>query len=41
VFWVYASNAARFEQSFRDIADRAKVFGRQGPKANIFKLLHN
>ena len=25
VFWVHASNAARFEQSFCDIADRVKI----------------
>ncbi|KAF2463408.1 TPR-like protein [Lindgomyces ingoldianus] len=41
VFWVHASNAARFEQSYRDIADSAKIPGRQNPKANIFKLLHD
>ena len=28
VFWVYASNTARFEESFRDIADIAKIAGR-------------
>ncbi|KAF2023084.1 hypothetical protein EK21DRAFT_105485 [Setomelanomma holmii] len=31
VFWVHASNHTRFEQSYRNIADRA----------NIFKLVHN
>jgi hypothetical protein len=41
VFWVHASNAARFEQSYRDIADTVKIFGRQNPKANIFKLVHD
>jgi hypothetical protein len=41
VFWVHASNAARFEQSFRDIADHAKIFGRQNPTANIFQLVHD
>jgi hypothetical protein len=41
VFWVHASNAARFEQSFRDIADRVKIFGRRDPQANIFKLVHD
>ncbi|KAH7305369.1 P-loop containing nucleoside triphosphate hydrolase protein [Rhexocercosporidium sp. MPI-PUGE-AT-0058] len=41
VFWVYASNAARFEQSFRDIADRVKIPGRQNPTANIFQLVHD
>ncbi|KAJ5604797.1 hypothetical protein N7510_009951 [Penicillium lagena] len=28
VFWVHASNEARFEQSFRDIADLVKILGR-------------
>ncbi|KAJ5537678.1 kinesin [Penicillium frequentans] len=41
VFWIHASNATRFEQSFREIADRAKVPGRHDPKANIFKIVHN
>jgi hypothetical protein len=41
VFWIHASNAARFEQSYRDIADTVKIFGRQNPKANIFKLVHD
>jgi hypothetical protein len=38
---VYASNAARFEQSFRDIADRVKVVGRLDLRANIFTLVHD
>ncbi|OQE16973.1 hypothetical protein PENSTE_c022G00411, partial [Penicillium steckii] len=41
VFWVHASNEARFEQSFRDIADQVKIYGRQDPKVNIFKLVEN
>lgn len=41
VLWVHASNAARFEQSCRDIADRVKIAGRQDPQADIFKLLHD
>ncbi|KAJ5900074.1 hypothetical protein N7495_004818 [Penicillium taxi] len=41
VFWVHASNEARFEQSFRDIADQVKISGRQNPKNNIFKLVEN
>jgi hypothetical protein len=41
VFWVHASNAARFEQSYRDIADRVKIAGRRDPQANIFKLVHD
>jgi hypothetical protein len=38
---VHASNAARFEQSYRDIADCVKISGQQDPKANIFKLVHD
>lgn len=41
VFWVHASNAARFEQSYRDIADCVKIAGRQDPNANILKLVHD
>ncbi|KAJ8118503.1 hypothetical protein OPT61_g520 [Boeremia exigua] len=41
VLWVYASNAARYEQSLRDIADAVKLAGRQDPQANIFKLVHD
>ncbi|OCK97191.1 uncharacterized protein K441DRAFT_470289, partial [Cenococcum geophilum 1.58] len=38
VFWVHASNAARLEQGFRDIADLVKLAGRTDPQANVFKL---
>jgi hypothetical protein len=41
VFWVHASNAARFEQSYRDTANCVKVPGRQNPKADIFQLVHD
>ncbi|CAI7666504.1 unnamed protein product [Penicillium palitans] len=41
VFWVHASNAARFEQSFRSIADQVKIPGRQDPKVNILNLVEN
>jgi len=41
VFWVHASNVARFEQSYRDIADGVKIFGRRDPKVYIFKLVHD
>ncbi|KAJ5660390.1 hypothetical protein N7507_006841 [Penicillium longicatenatum] len=41
VLWVHASNAARFEQSFRDIANQVKLPGRQDPQANIFELVEN
>jgi hypothetical protein len=38
---VHASNSARFEQSFRDIANCVKISGRQDPQANIFQLVHD
>ncbi|KUJ10972.1 uncharacterized protein LY89DRAFT_739942, partial [Mollisia scopiformis] len=41
VFWVHASNTARFEQSFRDIANCVKISGRQNPQADIFQLVHD
>ena len=41
MFWIYASNPARFEQSFRDMASCVKIAGRQDPKANIFELVHD
>ncbi|OCK85164.1 hypothetical protein K432DRAFT_343643 [Lepidopterella palustris CBS 459.81] len=41
IFWVHASNAARLEQSYRDIADQIKLLGRKDPQADIFKLVHN
>ncbi|KAI9715015.1 MAG: hypothetical protein M1812_006229 [Candelaria pacifica] len=41
VFWIHASNAARFEQSFQDIADCIKIFGRHNPQANIFQTVHD
>jgi hypothetical protein len=39
VFWIHASNVARFKQSCEETAGRAKLPGPQDPKANIFKLL--
>ena len=39
VFWIHASNAARLEQSCRDLVDQLKLEGREGPKAEMFKLL--
>ncbi|CZR51282.1 related to kinesin light chain [Phialocephala subalpina] len=41
VFWVHASNAARFEQSYGEIADHVKIPGRKNSKADIFKLVHD
>jgi hypothetical protein len=41
VFWVHAANAARFEQAYRDIANKAEIPGRENPKADILKLVYN
>ncbi|CAG7916566.1 unnamed protein product [Penicillium olsonii] len=41
VIWIYASNATRFEQSCRDVADQVRIPGRKIPKVNIFKLLRD
>jgi tetratricopeptide (TPR) repeat protein len=41
VLWAHASSTARLEQSFRDIADRVKIEGRQDSQVNIFKLVHD
>ncbi|KAF3390284.1 Kinesin light chain 3, partial [Penicillium rolfsii] len=41
VSWIHASNAVRFEQSCREIAERAKIPGRQNPRANIYKLIYD
>lgn len=38
---MHASNAARFKQSYRDIANYIKVPRRQDPKADIFQLVHD
>ncbi|KAJ5157885.1 uncharacterized protein N7482_008985 [Penicillium canariense] len=39
VFWIHASNATRFEQSFQTIAETVKIPGRRDRKANIFRLV--
>ncbi|CAI7618642.1 unnamed protein product [Penicillium viridicatum] len=41
VFWVHASNAARCEESLRNIAERTKIPGRRDRNANIFQLFGN
>ncbi|TVY62681.1 Nephrocystin-3 [Fusarium oxysporum f. sp. cubense] len=41
VFWVHAANAARFEQAYRDIANKAEIPGREDPKANILKIVYD
>ncbi|KAH8722559.1 hypothetical protein GQ44DRAFT_622318, partial [Phaeosphaeriaceae sp. PMI808] len=40
IFWAHASNTNRLDQSFREIAEQAKVRGRKDPKADLFKLVH-
>ena len=39
VFWVHASNVARFEQSYRDIAVTAKLQGVDEPKTDMLGLV--
>ncbi|KAJ3495404.1 hypothetical protein NLG97_g3419 [Lecanicillium saksenae] len=41
VFWIHASNRARFEKGFQNIATTVKVPGRQNPKADILQLVHD
>jgi len=41
VFWVRASNVARFEQSFRNIAEHLKIADRNQADNNIFELVHD
>ncbi|KAK5711317.1 hypothetical protein LTR17_018488 [Elasticomyces elasticus] len=41
VLWIHASNAARFEQSVRDVADQLKIYGRKDPKSDLLQLLRN
>ena len=40
VFWVYANNSARFEQSYRSIATAAKIPGVEDPKADVLNLVY-
>ncbi|KAJ5876151.1 uncharacterized protein N7529_001735 [Penicillium soppii] len=41
VFWVHASSAARFQQSYRELAGYNRIPHRADPDANIFKLVHD
>ncbi|KAF9730017.1 TPR domain protein (kinesin light chain) [Paraphaeosphaeria minitans] len=41
VFWAHASNTARLEQSFREIAEHVKVRGRKDPHADVFRMVHD
>ncbi|KAI1667981.1 TPR protein [Pyrenophora tritici-repentis] len=39
VFWVHASTRARFEEAYRDIADRLQLPGSSDPKVNVLQLV--
>jgi tetratricopeptide (TPR) repeat protein len=39
VFWVHASTPTRFEEAYRNIADRLDLLGRSDPKANVLRLV--
>ena len=41
MFWIHASNVGRFEESLRDLADRAGIRGHQDRNANMFQLVGN
>ncbi|GLA55854.1 hypothetical protein AnigIFM63604_002939 [Aspergillus niger] len=40
VFWIHASNAARLEQGYQQIAAVAEILGRDDPKTDIFELVY-
>ena len=39
MFWVHASSYTRFEQGYREIADKLKLPGRDNPKIEILQLV--
>ncbi|KAH7396963.1 TPR domain protein [Phaeosphaeria sp. MPI-PUGE-AT-0046c] len=39
VFWVHASTRARFEEAYRDIANRLQLPGASDPKVNVLPLV--
>lgn len=41
VFWVHASDAARFKLAYTNIAARIELPGRDDPKADILRLVYN
>ncbi|KAN0082306.1 TPR-like protein [Elaphomyces granulatus] len=41
VFWVHASSTARFQEGYREIAERVKIAGWDNPDANILRLVNN
>ncbi|KAI8680532.1 NACHT domain-containing protein [Fusarium keratoplasticum] len=40
VFWVHASSRARFEEAYRNIADKLQLPGRDDPQRNVLQLVH-
>ncbi|CAG8221592.1 unnamed protein product [Penicillium salamii] len=40
VFWIHASNRARLEQSYQQIAEVAEIPGRNDPKTNILQIVY-
>ncbi|KAF2715541.1 hypothetical protein K504DRAFT_396977 [Pleomassaria siparia CBS 279.74] len=40
VLWIHASDPARFKQRYREVADQIALPGRDGPKADILKLVY-
>jgi tetratricopeptide (TPR) repeat protein len=40
VFWVHASNSARFQEGYKAIADMVQIPGREDPKADILHLVY-
>ncbi|KAM6510860.1 hypothetical protein FSOLCH5_011305 [Fusarium solani] len=40
VFWVHASSIARFEEAYRNIADKLQLPGRDHPQRNVLQLVH-
>ena len=41
VFWIHASDIARFDQSLKDVADNIKLPGRNDKDADIPKMVHD
>lgn len=41
VFWIHASNAARFKQAYREIAEKASLPRRDEAQVNILQLVHD
>lgn len=40
VFWVHASSAARFEESYRKIAQQVQISSWADPKADVLSMVH-